>query len=58
VRRSGRHTWLVAVVRLADGAEVEVHPDRLEMERLSAGSGRMKCSVAIQGRIDAFRAGH
>jgi len=30
VRRSSRNPWRVAIVRLQDGAEVEVHPDRLE----------------------------
>jgi hypothetical protein len=30
-RRSVKNPWKVAVVRLDDGAEVEVHPDRLEM---------------------------
>lgn len=30
VRRSEKNPWRVAIVRLADGAEVEVHPDRLE----------------------------
>ena len=30
VRRSKVNPWRVAIVRLHDGAEVEVHPDRLE----------------------------
>jgi hypothetical protein len=30
VRQSARNPWKVAVVRLQDGTEVEVHPDRLE----------------------------
>lgn len=30
MRRSLRNPWRVAIVRLQDGAEVEVHPDRLE----------------------------
>lgn len=29
VRRSSKNPWLLAVVRLVDGTEVEVHPDRL-----------------------------
>jgi len=29
-RRSVSNPWNVAVIRLEDGAEVEVHPDRLE----------------------------
>ena len=29
VRRSSKNPWLVAVVRLLEGTEVEVHPDRL-----------------------------
>ena len=36
VRRSVKNPWKVAVIRLEDGAEVEVHPDRLE----SAGANR------------------
>lgn len=31
VRRSATRPWLVAVVRLDGGSEVEVHPDRLEV---------------------------
>lgn len=30
VRRSAGNPWLVAVVRLDNGSEVEVHPDRLK----------------------------
>lgn len=30
VRRSAKNPWFVAVVRLKDGGEVEVHPDRVE----------------------------
>lgn len=30
VRRSSKNPWLVAVVGLLEGTEVEVHPDRLE----------------------------
>jgi hypothetical protein len=30
LRRSSANPWRVAVVRLTDGTEVEVHPDRLE----------------------------
>ena len=30
VRRSATNRWLVAVVRLQNGTETEVHPDRLE----------------------------
>jgi hypothetical protein len=29
VRPSERHPWRVAVVRLQDGTETEVHPDRI-----------------------------
>lgn len=29
-RRSVRNPWNVAIVRLRDGTEVEVHPDRIE----------------------------
>ena len=36
VRRSSKNPWLVAVLRLLEGTEVEVHPDRLE----SAGERR------------------
>jgi hypothetical protein len=30
VRRSSIDPWQIAVVRLLEGSEVEVHPDRLE----------------------------
>ena len=30
VRRSAKNPWQVAIVQLQDGAEVDVHPDRLE----------------------------
>jgi len=30
VRRSSHNSWRVAIVRLQDGTEVEVHQDRLE----------------------------
>jgi hypothetical protein len=30
LRRSTANPWRVAIVRLTDGTEMEVHPDRLE----------------------------
>lgn len=31
VRRSERNPWEVAIVRVEDGSETEVHPDRIEL---------------------------
>lgn len=31
LRRSSANPWRVAILRLKDGTEVEVHPDRLEL---------------------------
>jgi hypothetical protein len=36
VRRSSKNPWLLAVVRLVDGTDAEVHPDRLERIGMTA----------------------
>jgi hypothetical protein len=54
VRRSGKNPWHVAIVRLQDGAEVEVHPDRLKAaeqgQRGVLVGNRTICSGSLHGR--------